>query len=43
MGMFFHPLKEKLTHWMKHFDHKSGNEHVENMAAETLSALNIGF
>ena len=37
MGMFFHPLKEKLTHWMKHFDHKSGNEHVENRASETLS------
>ncbi len=20
IGMFFHPIKEKLTHWMKHFD-----------------------
>ena len=43
MGMFFHPLKEKLTHWMKHFDHYSGNEHAENMASETLNVPNTSF
>ena len=38
MGMFFHPLKEKLNHWMKHFDNKPGKDPVGDIAYEALTA-----